>query len=324
VEARAGDIPVTPFVVGVLAHVKWFTDPRPHPTHYGLLLSGPVMAAFVLALGAAGVAYLIQHRVPEPKAVRSLERYAKTGPLALRIALGVALVATAAANWLFVPSLVLDQHSIGLALRVVEGACGLLFLAGLFTRYTAIGLALLGIVAMFPFSIENILEQVHILGIAVYLFIAGPGPVSLDARRRADRSIDHAKAPAAAITLLRIAMGFGIAYGALTEKLLNPPLAQALLDQSPFLNVLRPLGVGDPVFIWLAGATELVIGIVILSGQITRPVMAVGFGLFTITLIVFGLPEFIGHLPYYGIMLTLFIAPDADSWRVQRALRSAA
>jgi uncharacterized membrane protein YphA (DoxX/SURF4 family) len=315
---------VRPFLVGVLAHVKWFTDPRPHPTQYGLLLSVPVIGAFLLALGAVGIAYLIQHRVPEPKAVRSLERYAKTGPLALRIALGVALLAASAANWLFVPSLVLGPDPVGLALRVVETACGLFLLAGLLTRYVAMGLALLGIVAMFPFSVENILEQVHILGIAVFLFIAGPGQVSLDARRQAHRSVKHEDAPAAAINLLRIAMGFGIAYGALTEKLLNPPLAQALLDQSPFLNVLRPLGVSDPLFIWIAGVTELVIGVVILSGQITRPVMAVGFGLFTITLIVFGVPEFIGHLPYYGIMLTLFIAPDADSWHVQRALRSAA
>ncbi len=313
-----------PFVVGVLAHVKWFTDPRAHPTEYDLLLSGPVIVAFAVALAAAGVAYLIQHRVPEPKAIRSLERYARTGPLALRIALGLALLAAAAADWLFVPSLVLDHDPVGLALRAVEALCGLLLLAGLFTRYAALVLAVLGVVAMMPFSFESILEQVHILGIAVYLFIAGPGPVSVDARRDADRSLEHRKAPAAAINLLRFAMGFGIAYGALTEKLLNPLLAQALLDQSPFLNLLRPLGLSDPVFIWLAGLTELAIGIVILAGQITRPAMAIGFALFTVTLIVFGLPEFIGHLPYYGIMLTLFIAPDANSWRVQRALRHAA
>jgi uncharacterized membrane protein YphA (DoxX/SURF4 family) len=315
---------VTPLFLGILAHVKWFTDPRPHPTDYGRLLTAPVIAAFLFAIGAAGVAYLIQHRVPEPRGIRSLERYAKTGPLALRIALGVALIAAAAANWLFVPSLVLDQDSIGFALRLVEAACGLFILAGFFTRYAAVVLALLGIVAMVPFSIESVLEQVHILGIAGFLFIAGPGAVSLDARRHAHRSLEHEKAPAAAINLLRIAMGFGIAYGALTEKLLNPPLAQALLDQSPFLNVLRPLGVSDPIFIWLAGATELAIGVVILSGQITRPVMAVGFVLFTVTLIVFGLPELVGHLPYFGIMLTLFIAPDADSWYLQRALRRAA
>jgi len=315
---------VTPFVIGVLAHVKWFTDPRLHPTQYGLLLSAPVIGAFVLAIGATGLAYLIQHRVPEPRAIRSLERYAATGPLALRIALGVALIAAAAANWLFVPSLVLDRDAIGVALRAIEAGCGLFLLAGVFTRYVAIVLALLGVVAMVPFSIESILEQIHILGIAVFLLLAGPGRVSVDARRRADRSIEHEKAPTAAINLLRIAMGFGIAYGALTEKLLNPPLAQALLDQSPFLNVLRPLGVGDPAFIWLAGAAELVVGVVVLSGQITRPVMAIGFALFTVTLIVFGLPELIGHLPFYGIMLTLFIAPDADSWHVRRALGRAA
>ncbi len=315
---------MTPFLVGVLPHVKWFTDPHSHPTQYDLLASWPVIAAFAIALAATGVAYLIQHRVPEPKAISSLERYAKTGPLALRIALGVALLAAAAVGWLFVPSLVLGSDPGGVVLRAVEALCGFLLLAGVLTRYATLVLAVLGIVAMVPFSIESILEQVHILGIAVYLFIAGPGPVSVDARRHAGRSLQHQEAPAAAINLLRIAMGFGIAYGALTEKLLNPPLSQALLDQSPFLNVLRPLGVSDPVFIWLAGLTELAIGGVILSGQITRPVMVIGLALFTVTLIVFGLPEFIGHLPYYGIMLTFFIAPDANSWRVQRALRSAA
>ena len=313
-----------PVFIGILAHVKWFTDPRPHPTQYDLFLSWPVIGAFAIALAAAGVASLIQHHVPEPKAIRSLERYARTGPLALRVALGVALVAAAGADWLFVPSLALDRDAVGVALRVVEALCGLLLLVGLYTRYAAVVLALLGVVAMVPFSVESILEQVHILGIAVFLFIAGPGSVSLDARRGAGGSLERLDAPAAAINLLRLAMGFGIAYGALTEKLLNPPLAQALLDQSPFLNILRPFGVSDPVFIWLAGLTELAVGVVILSGQITRPVMAIGFALFTVTLIVFGLPELIGHLPYYGIMLTLFIAPNADSWRVRRSLRRAA
>ncbi len=311
-------------LLAIVPHVKWFIDPRPHPTRYELLLSWPVIGAFLIALAAAGVAYLIQHRVPEPRAVRSLERYAKSGPLALRIALGVSLAAAAIAGWLFVPSLPVERDAAGYAILGVETLCGLLILFGLFTRAAAVVLAILGALAMFPFSVESILEQVHILGIAVFLFITGPGAVSLDTRRRARRAFARADAPAAALNLLRIAMGFGIAYGALTEKLLNPPLAQALLDQSPFLNVLRPLGVSDPLFIWLAGLTELVVGIVVLSGQITRPVMAVGFALFTVTLVVFGLPEFIGHLPFYGIMLTLFIAPDADSWRVWRALRHAA
>ena len=155
------------FAAGVLAHVKWFTDPRLHPTQYDRLLSWPVIAAFALALSATGVAYLVQHRVPEPKALRALERFAESGPLALRIALGVSLLAAAVAGWLFVPSLSVDRDGAGYALLGVEALSGVLLLAGLFTRYAALTLAALGVVAMTPFSFESILEQVHILGIAV-------------------------------------------------------------------------------------------------------------------------------------------------------------
>jgi uncharacterized membrane protein YphA (DoxX/SURF4 family) len=315
---------MTGLLLGVLAHVKWFIDPRPYPTQYDRLLSLPVLAAFAIALGAIGSAYLIQHRVPEPRAVRALERFAATGPLALGVALGASLLAAAAAGWLFVPSLAVARDAEGYALLAVEAMCGLLVLVGLYTRVAALVLAVLGVVAMMPFSFESILEQVHILGIAVFLFLVGRGAVSIDALRGRSRPLEYPHAPAAALGLLRVAMGFGIAYGALTEKLLNPPLAQALLEGSPFLNVLRSFGVGDPVFVWLAGVIELAIGVVIISGQLTRPVMVVGFVLFSVTLLVFGLPELIGHLPYYGIMLTLFIAPYPGSSRAERALRRAA
>src|SRR5207302_2252216 len=124
-----------------------------------------------------------------------------------------------------------------------------------------------------------------------------------NAGRRAAGAVRHDLARAAAVNLLGVAMGFGIAYNALTEKLLNPALSQALLDAMPFLNLLRPIGVSDGAFIWLAGLTDLVIGVVIVSGQVTRPVMAIAFVLFTVTLAGLAVPELIGHLPYYGIML---------------------
>jgi hypothetical protein len=49
--------------------------------------------------------------------------------------------------------------------------------------------------------------------------------------------------------------------------------------------------------------------------------MAVGAVLFTATLPIFGWTELLGHLPYYGIMLTLFIAPSAEPREVRRQLR---
>lgn len=62
----------------------------------------------------------------------------------------------------------------------------------------------------------------------------------------------------------------------------------------------------------------------IVSGLVTRPVMAIGAALFTITLFFLGWPELLGHLPFYGIMFLLFLAPKADSWRVRTALRARA
>ena len=307
-----------------LRHVKWFTDPAAHPTEWSLLASGPVLLAFAIAIGAVVVAHQIQRRFPEPAIMKTFERFAKIAPTALGIHVGIALLASAALGFLFAPNLRPHDDALGTSILVVEAMCGLMLLLGLATRGAAVLLALLGVVAMQPFSFESILEQVAILGIALFFFIVGRGPFSLDRVRGVRPPVQHDLAPAWALTLLRVCMGFGIAFGALTEKLLDPGLAQALLDQRPYLNVARPFGIGDPQFAYLAGLTELAIGVVILSGQLTRPVIAIGAVIFTVTVPVFGWTEFIGHLPYYGIMFVLFMAPSARSWRVRKYLRPAA
>ncbi len=305
-----------------LGHVKWFVDPSRYPTDYALLLTPPVLIAFAIALVAVAVAFVIAHRVPEPRVFASLERFAGVGPLALGLHVGVALVWAALLGMLFVPSLRVAPDGEGKVLLGMEAIIGLALALGAGTRAAAIGLALLGAIAMVPFSLESILEQVHLFGAAVYLFVIGRGSIAVDALLGQRRSMERQEAPALALAVLRIAIGFGIAFGALTEKLLDPALSAALLAQRPELNVLRGLGLADPQFVYLAGLTELVIGALILSGQLTRPVMAAGALLFTITLPLFGWLELLGHLPYYGMMLTLFLSPDAKSPQVRRQLRA--
>jgi uncharacterized membrane protein YphA (DoxX/SURF4 family) len=283
------------------------------------------LLSFAVGLVAIGVAYWIQHNVPEPKAMRALERSAGYGPFALRLHIGVALIVAAYLGLLFVPSLrVEDKGAVGYAILVMEGIAGVSVLLGLAIRAGAIVLVLLGIVAMQPFDFESVLEQVHILGIAIFLFLIGSGPLSFDRIRGVRAPLRNANVPAAALGALRILMGFGIAYTGLTEKLLNPDLSRSLIERYPQIAIDRYVGVPDTAFIWLAGTVELVIGLVIVSGQITRPVMALGAVLFTVTLFVFGWLELLGHLPFFGIMFLLFIAPNADPWQVRRALRPAA
>jgi len=305
-------------------HVKWFTDPSRHPTDYSLLLTLPVIAAFAIAALATAVAAFVQRNVPEPRIFRVLERFAWLGPLVLGVHVGISLIWAAALGMLFVPSLRVEPDAFGFALLAVEAACGILLLLGFATRPAAVALALLGVVAMEPFNFESILEQIHILGIAIFLFITGRGAVSIDRVFRQQRALPVPEAPAVALTLLRVCMGVGIAFGALTEKLLDPGLANALLTERPYLNFVAGIGISNGQFAYLAGLTELVIGSVIVSGQLTRPVMAVGAVIFTITVPFFGWLELLGHLPYYGIMLTLFIAPSAEPRRVREQLREGA
>lgn len=308
----------------MLEHVKWFTDAATYPTQYERLLTLPALAALFVALAAVGVAYWIQHNVPEPAPVRILERFARYGPLALGIHVGIALLVAAALGLLFVPSLHVAPDTLGSTLLVMEAVAGVSILLGIATRAGAAILVLLGVVAMWPFTFESILEQVPLLGIAVFLFLIGRGPLSFDRIRGVRPPVRGELVPDAALAFLRILMGFGIAYNALTEKLLNEPLARSLLERYPHIALNRLVGVPDELFIWAAGSAELAIGAVIMSGQITRPVMAAGAAIFTGTLFVFGWPELLGHLPLYGIMLLLFIAPNADTWRVRRALRPGA
>jgi len=308
----------------VAAHVKWFTDPIAHPTDWSLLASVPVMVAFGLAVAAVGLAYAIQRRFPEPQLLTALDRFARTAPVVLGLHIGIALVASALLGVLFSPNLRPDDELLGRGILVVEAMCGVMLLLGLATRAGALLLALLGLIAMMPFSFESILENVHILGIAVFVFLVGRGPFSLDRLRGVHPPTRREDAPIWALTVLRVSLGFGIAFTALTEKLLDPGLAKALLDQKPFLNIVRPLGIDDPQFAFIAGLTELAIGVVIMSGQLTRPAMAIGAILFTATVPLFGWTELVGHLPFYGIMFVLFMVPNASSWAAKRGLRPAA
>src|SRR5438034_657907 len=151
-------------VLGSFArHVKWFAAPSLHPTDYSLLLTLPVIAAFGIAAIATAVAAFVQRRVPEPRIFRALERFAWLGPLVLGVHLGIALIVAAILGMLFVPSLRVEPDAFGFALLVAEAACGVLLLLGFATRGAALALAMLGVVAMAPFSFESILEQVHIL-----------------------------------------------------------------------------------------------------------------------------------------------------------------
>ena len=60
-------------------------------------------------------------------------------------------------------------------------------------------------------------------------------------------------------------------------------------------------------FIVVAGSIELLFGLLVLSGAMPQAAVLVAAVPFNATLVLFGQTELIGHLPVYGVFLTLLV-----------------
>jgi hypothetical protein len=63
----------------------------------------------------------------------------------------------------------------------------------------------------------------------------------------------------------------------------------------------------DVQFVRFAGATEVLFGLLLISGALPQVIVLVAAVPFTATLWLFGVNELLGHLPIYGVMLVILI-----------------
>jgi uncharacterized membrane protein YphA (DoxX/SURF4 family) len=201
-------------------------------------------------------------------------------------------------------------------LGVAQIGVALALLYGAMTRIAACVLAALWLIGAGLFGLEAMLENAHYLGMAAVFFLAGRGPYSVD------RLLVPALAPSPrlarlAIPSLRIGLGLGLCVVAFTEKLGNPALSQAFLEQYP-LNFTGWLHIpmSNQLFVQCAGATELFIGLTLLFGVFPRTIILTAWVFINMTLTIFNWVELVGHLPLYGIMAVLLVWTPAeeDQW----------
>lgn len=125
--------------------------------------------------------------------------------------------------------------------------------------------------------------------------------------------------------LVRCLLGASLITLAFTEKLHDPTRAMMLLEHYSF-NFMSGLGFhyDDRLFVYSAGVVELLIGVVFLTGWVTRLTVLVLFAFMVATNSYFfwvgehrmALVELVGHLPIFacGILL-LFYQPAAEPKR---------
>ena len=301
------------FVIGPTgrAHVKWYVDDAAQTPVDLELLSEPVtvgliLGALALVAGWRCVGRTLPVHLP---LLRPMARLAPWVPRLLGIHLGVALLALAVTNAYLAPHLSLDDVPGGVALALIEGAVGVWLISGVMLRPAALIVVALGPIGMIFTGALEVVEALETLGVALFLVFLPPGADRFGARRV---TLPNLHRP---LQVLRVAAGMALVILAFTEKLLAPDLAMRLLEDYPSIDVFGVVGLEVPaaVYIRIAAATELVLGLLLISGVAVQLAVLLAVVPFNLTLLVFDRYELIGHLPMYGVLLALLIYGSSDS-----------
>src|SRR5215211_3441746 len=281
-----------------LAHEKWFVD---DPGAFGAGWGFALGAVSLALIGAVALVALVWHvvggRMPRPELpfLEPLGRLAPWIPRLLGIHLGVSLLSLAVRNAYLAPNLSLHDVPGGAAIAFAEGLLGVWFITGAWLRPAGLAALLAGPVAM--------LEAIDLLGIALFLVVLPPS-------RDRYGAVDPPQETAAlAIFALRVCAGLALVVLAFSEKFANPALAREFIGNYPAFDLFDLLGIplsGD-AFIRMAGAIELLFGLLLISGRLPQVAVIVAGIPFNATLFFLGRTELIGHLPVYGVMLALLV-----------------
>jgi len=321
----------------MILHERWFTDESMFPVQFGTWSSPNSLVPAAVAVGVTIVATLVYRArgqrsvVPGPIALgMPWENYVTLltwVPLVIGVHMGVTLLVSGVSRQLFVPNLELPVNLLGGVLGMVEIAIALSFIYGALARPAAAALGLTWALGTLVFGPLRLIEHTEILGIAFFLFATGRGPLAFD------MALDRLNRPGAslipyAVPVLRIALGVGLTVVAFTEKLWNIPMGLAFLAEHHF-NFFPYIGlpvIDDTKFLLIAGAVELLVGLMLIAGTYVRLIIIVTLIPFNLTLPFLGWRELVGHLPTYGILALLLLWGDerpGEEGALVRALRGA-
>jgi len=316
-------------------HERWFTDEGRFPVQWGTWATPGSLVTVAVALGITLIAtaiYRVQGRrsvVPGPIALgMPWDKYVTLltwVPLVIGVHMGVTLLVSGVSRQLFVPNLELPVNLFGGVLGMVEIAIALSFIYGALARPAAAALGLLWLIGALVFGPLRLIEHTEILGIAFFLFATGRGPLAFD------MALDKLNKPVSslipyAVPVLRIALGVGLTVVAFTEKIWNIPMGLAFLADHHF-NFFPYIGlpaIDDTKFLLIAGAVELLVGLMLIAGTYVRLIIILTLIPFNLTLPFLGWRELVGHLPTYGILALLLLWGDerpGEEGALVRALR---
>lgn len=284
------------------AHERWFVDDTAGGD-WSFFFSPLPLLLVAVAIVATVAWRMVGRRLPSPElpVLRPLGRLTPFIPRLLALHLGVSLLFLALDGTLLAHSATLPDSGPGLSIALVEAALGAWFITGVQVRAAAAALIALGPVVLAVSGPVALLESAGLVGIAGFLLVVPPTNTLLG---RANPDAAHLRI---ALLALRVGVAVALITLAFSEKFTNPELASRTLETYPELDVFGLVGldVDHDTFIAVAGAVELLFGLLVLSGALPQVAVLVAAVPFNATLLLFGQTELVGHLPVYGVFLTL-------------------
>ena len=289
-----------------LAHETWLTRDDVG-TDWGFVTEGATLALLAAAV-LVTVAVRLLARVKPGVDVPVLARMAPFMPFAVRLHLAVSLIGLVSLGYYHSPAMDLQADVAGILLGAVMMIVAVAMVIGFQVRAAAWLLVAAGPLGMLEFGVSPVIQRIDMLGPAVFLLFAGAGRWSAEYELGWVRD-PSPEAVARAVWTLRIAAGVALIVVAFVEKLAQPDLAIEFLDHHPQFNVAREVGIGmsDLEFARVAGAIEVLFGLLLISGALPQAIVLIAGIPFNATLWFFGNLELVGHLPIYGTMLVLLV-----------------
>jgi uncharacterized membrane protein YphA (DoxX/SURF4 family) len=285
-------------------HERWFVESQSAGDWSFFFSPLPlVLTGAVIAVALAWRLLALRVDGPELPFLAPLGRLVPWVPRLLGIHLGVALLALAATGAFITPSNDHLEGAGGSALLLVEAALGVWLVTGINLRPAAGFVLALGPALALVAGPTALGECANLAAVAAFLLVVPPGPDAHGAVRPSKAQLRLA------LLLLRLGVGTALIVLAFSEKLTNPGMAIDTLERFPALDVFSLVGIhlSPETFVAVAGAIELLFGLLVISGAFPQVAVLVAMVPFNATLLLFGQTEMVGHLPVYGVFLALLV-----------------
>ncbi|WP_440771615.1 DoxX family protein [Natronorubrum sp. DTA28] len=308
----------------VAAHEEYVVDEEHDvdvPTFFGDTLTDPfvvgplLVGAFAVTVAIAGYLRFRPFQRDLAAFQTAMGEYTDYVPWLLRISLGIPLIGAGFAGYFISPALEVD-------LRILQVVLGFCLLFGLATRVVALVTLAAYLVGVVIWPV--LLLQWEFVGGLLAIALIGSGRPSADhvlqrvagTRGTVYGRIDPVYGRARTLqervdgyrrylpTVVRLGLGSTFIYLGLTQKLLQPGLALAVVDR---YDLAATVPASPELWVLGAGLAEVALGLALIAGLFTRASAGTAIAVFTLTL--FALPDdpVLAHVALFGMASVLLI-----------------